>query len=277
MAAETFWVDGVANTQVPPDDRGLCLADGAFETLRVESGVISCKRRHATRLSRGLEVLSFPEPIQTALKGIDEAEVILNNTFPQATGTLRLTLTRGSGPRGYKVPERQKPRCILRFSPGLANFDALAPLTVSRVRWSSQPFFRGCKLLARTEQVVALEEARGRGFSDAIMCDASGSWVSTTSGNLFLRVGDRFITPPVDEVGIAGTRREAILDHWAQMLGYQVSIRKISSYDIASAQEAWCCNSVVGIRRIVAVDQFTFTEMTASDALSACIHREKAS
>ena len=277
MAAETFWVDGVVNTEVPPDDRGLCLADGAFETLRVESGVISCKRRHAKRLGRGLEVLNFPEPSQTALKRVDEAEVILNSTIPQATGTLRLTLTRGSGPRGYKVPERQKPRCILRFSPGLANFDALAPLTVSRVRWSSQPFFRGCKLLARTEQVVALEEARGRGFSDAIMCDASGSWVSTTSGNLFLRVGDRFITPPVDEVGIAGTRREAILDQWAEMLGYQVSIRKISSYDIASAQEAWCCNSVVGIRRIVAVDQFTFTEMTASDALSACIHREKAS
>ena len=92
---------------------------------------------------------------------------------------------------------------------------------------------------------MALEEARARGFADAIMCDSSGSWVSTTSGNLFLRIGDCLITPPVKEAGIAGTRRQAILDHWANFLGYQVKVRKLTAEDIVSAQEAWSCNSVI--------------------------------
>jgi aminodeoxychorismate lyase len=276
VAEETFWVDGVANAQVPPDDRGLSLADGVFETLRVEFGVISCKSRHAQRLSRGLEVLNFPTASQTALALIDEAESVLRGSLSEASGTLRLTVTRGSGPRGYKVPVHQTPRSILRFSPGIANAEPASRLTISGVRWSSQPFFQGCKLLARTEQVMALEEARARGFADAIMCDSSGSWVSTTSGNLFLRIGDCLITPPVNEAGIAGTRRQAILDHWAHFLGYQVKVRKLTAEHIVSAQEAWSCNSVRGICRIAAVDNYTFTEATASEALSTCIHQEGA-
>ncbi|MDG1065564.1 MAG: aminotransferase class IV [Luminiphilus sp.] len=274
MVKETFWVNGVANAEVPPDDRGLCLADGVFETLRVELGVVSCKRRHVQRLGRGLQVLNFPAPEQTALTLINEAEKALKTTVAHASGTLRLTVTRGSGPRGYKVPQRQTPRSILRFSPGLVKAESPSLVTVSRVRWSTQPFFQGCKLLARTEQVMALDEACRRGFTDAIMCDSSGSWVSTASGNLFLRVGTCFITPPVNEVGIAGTRREAILDHWAKFLGYQVSIRKITADLVASAEEAWSCNSVAGIRRIASVDDSLFPESAASEALSALIHQE---
>ena len=276
MVTETFWVDGVAGAQVPADDRGLSLADGVFETLRVEGGVISCKGRHAQRLSRGLEVLKFPAATETALALIDKAESLLSHSVSEANGTLRLTVTRGSGPRGYKIPVSQTPRSILRFSPGLADSQPASRLTISRVFWSTQPFFQGCKLLARTEQVMALEEARTRGFTDAIMCDSSGSWTSTTSGNLFLRRGDCLITPPVNEVGIAGTRREAILDCWAKLLGYQVEVRKLTADDIVSAQEAWSCNSVRGICRIAAVDNFTFTETTASEALSVCIHQESA-
>ena len=276
MVTETFWVDGVAGAQVPADDRGLSLADGVFETLRVEGGVISCKGRHAQRLSRGLEVLKFPAATETALALIGKAESLLSHSVSEANGTLRLTVTRGSGPRGYKIPVSQTPRSILRFSPGLADTQPASRLTISRVFWSNQSFFQGCKLLARTEQVMALEEARTRGFTDAIMCDPSGSWTSTTSGNLFLRRGDCLITPPVNEVGIAGTRREAILDCWAKLLGYQVEVRKLTADDIVSAQEAWSCNSVRGICRIAAVDDFTFTEATASEALSVCIHQESA-
>jgi len=274
LAGEAFWVNGVANAEVPPDDRGLCLADGVFETLRVELGVVLCKQRHVKRLDRGLQVLGFPASGNTALALINEAEKTLRSAAADATGTLRLTVTRGSGPRGYKVPEKQFPRSILRFSPGIYNVESPAVLTVSRVRWSAQPFFQGCKLLARTEQVVALDEACRKGFTDAIMCDSSGSWVSTTSGNLFLRVGACFITPPITEVGIAGTRREAILDHWAAFLGYQVSVREITADDVAMAEEAWSCNAVVGVRRIASVDDANFPETVASEALSACIHEE---
>ena len=276
MATETFWVDGVINAEVSPDDRGLCLADGVFETLRVERGVILCKRRHVQRLSRGLETLRFPAPAQSGLRLVEQAESALTNAIVDASGTLRLTFTRGSGPRGYKIRKNQSPRSILRFSPGLAMAEPPAALTISKVYWSSQPVFQGCKLLARTEQVMALEEARARGFTDAIMCDSAGSWVSTTSGNLFLRIGACLVTPPVDDVGIAGTRREAIVDRWAKILGYEVSIRKITRDDIISAQEAWSCNAVRGISPIVSVDEFLFSETTASEALAACIHQEGA-
>ena len=276
MSAETFWVDGVIGALVPPDDRGLNLADGAFETLRIDSGVISWRQLHAERLGHGLAVLCFPAPENTAFELLRWAEELLRDSLGVVSGTLRLTVTRGSGPRGYAIPEPCRLRTVLRFSPGFPAELAPANLTVSRIFWSSQPLFAGCKLLTRTEQVMAMAEARALGFDDALMCDSSGAWLSTASGNLFLRRGSVLITPPLDDAGIAGTRRCAIIEHCAPALGYEVEVRVIEDRDHRLADEVMFCNAVIGMRSIGAVDGCRYPASDAASALDRALHAENA-
>lgn len=276
MSAETFWVDGVLGALVPPDDRGLNLADGAFETLRIHSGVISWRQLHAERLAQGLTVLSFPAPENTSFELLRWAEALLHDTLGAVSGTLRLTVTRGSGPRGYAIPEPCRLRTVLRFSPELPAGLAPANLTVSRIPWSSQPLFAGCKLLSRTEQVMAMTEARALGFDDGLMCDSTGAWLSTASGNLFLRRGSVLITPPLADAGIAGTRRRAVIEHCATALGYQVEVRPIDDRDHRLADEAMYCNAVIGMRSIGAVDGYRYPAFDAALALDRALHAENA-
>ena len=272
MVGETFWVDGVQGACVPPDDRGLGLADGVFETMRFAAGRIGWRQLHLQRLAKGLEVLGFTDPQQTAETVLLDAARRLEAAFGAVDGTLRLTVTRGSGPRGYAIPEGGALRTILRFNPGLTEHTVPARLIVSSINWSHQPHFAGCKLLARTEQVMALAQAQDRGFQEAVMCDFNGSWLSTASGNLFLRRGATLITPPLECSGISGTRRRAIIDHCAQAAGYDIQIRPVNEEDERHAEEALFCNAVVGVRSISAIDSRRFDNFEAAARLGPLVN-----
>ena len=271
---DLFWVDGRLGARVPPDDRGLALADGVFETLRVEQGEICCLRLHRERLAKGLEVLQFTDPSHRAEMALATATACLTAATDNASGTLRLSVTRGSSARGYAIPSDVVPRTIVRYSPGLAEVSARARVTVAAVAWSEQPAYQGCKLLCRTEQVMALAGARDAGFDDVVMPAPDGSWQSTGSGNLFLRFGDLLVTAPVGAAGIAGTRRHAIIHYWGEQMGYQVSVAPISCGEAAGADEAFYCNAVVGVRGIESIDQLRFEEHGAADRLAGVIHQD---
>ena len=270
--ADLFWVDGRLGGLVPPDDRGLALADGVFETLKVIDGELACRRLHQERLALGLRVLQFPSGAATAKVALDAAIDCVLACQPRATGTLRLTVTRGSGPRGYGIPPDVVPRSIVRFSPGTVTASSRARLTVGDLVWSEQPSYHGCKLLTRTEQVLALANARAAGFDEVIMPDREGNWLSTGSGNLFIRRGNALVTPPIGPAGIAGTRRRAIVEKWAEHLGYQMLVEPISPTDALAADEAFFCNAVIGIRGIDTIDGKVFSEHVAADRLAAVIH-----
>ena len=93
------WVDGAAADAVPADDRGLNYADGAFETLYCDAGVLSCPDLHEARLASALECLGFHDPQTLASQCFDEMKQLLAEVAH--TGVVRCTVTRGSGPRGY--------------------------------------------------------------------------------------------------------------------------------------------------------------------------------
>ena len=96
------WVDGVAADTVPADDRGLNYADGAFETLSCHEGCIQHEDLHRTRLTRALSALGVTSAAEHSERLFEEAGRCLETAGH--TGVARLTVTRGSGPRGYAPP-----------------------------------------------------------------------------------------------------------------------------------------------------------------------------
>ena len=55
--------------------------------------------------------------------------------------------------------------------------------------WAHQPQLAGLKLLARTEQVLAAQEAAAQQWDDALMLDAQDHVISSTRGNIFAFFG----------------------------------------------------------------------------------------
>lgn len=274
--ADRFWIDGLPAAVVPADDRGLALADGVFETLRVANGAVCCARLHRERMALGLQRLGFTDPFSLAERAFTESmQWLCSSSDAHQEGVLRLSITRGSGPRGY-APGAAHPRIMARFSDGLPGRLAPAVMQVATVTWPDQPALAGHKLLARTEQVLAAIEAEQLGVNDVVMTDINGHWLSSYMGNIFLRIQSTLLTPSLDRAGIAGTRRRAVIEHWAGVYGFEVNVCTIGPDHIAAADEMFITNSVIGVRSVQCVGSDTFNSTCAVDALYSSIHQDYA-
>ena len=261
------WVDGVAADTLPADDRGLNYSDGAFETLSCHEGRIQHEDLHRSRLTRALSALGVTSASEQGERLFDNAGQCLETA--RHTGVARLTVTRGSGPRGYTPPELPQLRSILSASPKPDSSNCVLRCGVAKTRWATQPQLAGLKLLARTEQVLAAAEAAAAGWDDMVMLDSDDHVISSSRANLFMLLDEKVMTPCLNRCGIAGTRRELLLTQILPALNYVFEIRPISLVECLSADALITTNSISGVTPITQLGQFKLRSDAGSDWVTA--------
>ena len=261
------WVDGVAADTVPADDRGLNYADGAFETLSCHEGRIQHEDLHRSRLTRALAALGVPSAAEQSERLFEEAGRCLETAGH--TGVARLTVTRGSGPRGYAPPVPPQLRSILRASARPNSSLSALRCGIATTRWATQPQLAGLKLLARTEQVLAAGEAATDGWDDMLMLDSDDRVISSSRANLFMLFGEKVATPSLDRCGIAGTRRELLLTELLPAMDWVVGVRPISLAECLSADALVTTNSISGVTPITQLGESKLGSDAGSDWVRA--------
>jgi len=237
-------VNGQPGEHLPVTDRGLAYGDGLFETLAVRNGVALYWDRHMARLSEGCTRLGLPIP-DTAQWSREAATVLASGEY----GALKLILTRGSGPRGYRAPP--SPQCT-RILMGLE--DARPPadwqtqgvdVRICRTRLARNPALAGMKHLNRLEQVLARAEWQDE-FQEGIMLDTEGHVVEGTMSNLFLIRDEQLCTPLLDACGVAGITRARVMEA-ARGLGIAVRECRLRETDLHAAQGLFLTNTLIGL------------------------------
>ena len=261
------WVDGVAADTVPADDRGLNYSDGAFETLSCHEGRIQHEDLHRSRLTRALAALAVTSAAEQGERLFTNAAQCLETA--RHTGIARLTVTRGSGPRGYSPPGLPQLRSILSAYPRPESSHSALRCDVANTRWATQPQLAGLKLLARTEQVLAAAEAAAAGWDDMVMLDSDDHVISSSRANLFMLLDEKVMTPCLDRCGIAGTRRELLLTQILPALNYAVEIRPISLAECLSADALITTNSISGVTPITQLGESKLGSDAGSDWVTA--------
>ncbi len=224
--------------ELPLTDRGCAFGDGLFETLFVHEGRVIRLADHLARLRFGLARLGLPEPSgERVLAVLDEV------IEAKATGVCKLMVTAGTGPRGYRRPERPELTVTATFGP-LPPVPA-APLALDPVPVALEGAnaLRGLKHLNRLVQVLA-QQSLPRGRVEGLMLDPAGRVVSGTMGNLFWRERDGWHTPPLVGGAIAGTRRA----WWIETLGARIT--PCAPGRLALAETAFLCNAVSAWRPV---------------------------
>lgn len=237
-------VDGVAQPQVDATDRGLHYGDGLFETLAVFEGKIRCWEDHWKRLSEGCQQLGLHCPEQALL----EREVFeLSEGAPRKV--VKILLTRGSGPRGYRIPEKGTTRRILiandwpDYPPQHAREGVRVRLCQTRL--GHNPALAGLKHCNRLEQVLARQEWQDEA-EEGLMLDVDGNVIEGTMSNVFLVFNDALMTPDVSRCGVAGVTRQRIIDRSPE-LGIPVEITEITLEQLHDAQALFLCNTLIGL------------------------------
>jgi 4-amino-4-deoxychorismate lyase len=245
-------INGVAVDCVDSSDRGLLYGDGLFETMAVRNGRVSSWPRHMSRLLAGCKRLGIPAVDTTRLA--QEADELLAGA---GHAVLKVIVTRGSGGRGYRMPEKTAPRRILQlhpwpeFPPAAAEAGVTARLCSMRL--CHNPLLAGIKHLNRLEQVLARREWDDPQTGEGLLLDADGCLVEGTMSNLFLVRQRVLLTPDLRGCGVAGIMRSIILD-LAERMSLPVKISTLDMADLHTADEVFLCNSLIGIWPVIAVD-----------------------
>lgn len=257
-------IDGRTMAQVDAMDRGLNYGDGVFRTLRIAEARPRWWDEHLAKLAEDCTRLALDCPDRATL----ERDIAKLDPLP-AWGVLRITVTRGQGPRGYRPPRPQHctrilacwPEAVRAFSgPGLT-------LRACDLRLGHQPALAGVKHLNRLENILARAEWDDPHIDEGVLLDQDGRVVSGVMGNLFLWRDACLQTPRMHACGVAGVARARLM-RLAREEGMRVEEADFDLAALLSADEVMLTNSLTGLRRVASLGDRIWPEPCISPRLT---------
>ncbi len=235
-------------------DRGFLYGDGLFESLRVVRGQPFLWDTHMERFTHGAHVLKLRPPLTSVEMRHAAERLVQLNTLPDAV--LRITLTRGPGPRGYSPRGADRPTLAmtLHAAPGP---DAKMPtgvrLITSSFRVSADDPLANVKTCNKLPHILARAEADAAGADDALLLNTRGHLAEATASNLFWLSGDVLLTPPSRAGALMGITRGVVFE-LARKLGLETGEVDGMPAVLRQAAGVILTNSVSGITEVVNLD-----------------------
>lgn len=266
----TTLVDGQPAASVPAADRGLLYGDGVFRTLRVRGGRPLNWRIHYRLLEADCVALGLPCPAEALLR--EELACVAPG---DAVG--RITVTRGSGQRGYAYTQPVVPSRIVSAYPSVP-VDVAATREGVRVRrchlvLGEQPRLAGVKSLNRLENVIARAEWQDPAIREGLLADAAGRVIEGTMSNVFVAYGRRLVTPDLARCGVRGAQRERIRE-LALGAGLVVDVSDVTFAGLLDADEVFLANSVIGVWPVAAFESHTWTPGPVTREVQSLLARD---
>ena len=254
MPAEAL-LNGEPASRLIPLDRACQFGDGLFETMAVRAGRPCLWGYHLRRLQHGCERLGLP-PVEPGLLWRESLQLAQG----REQAILKIIISAGSSDRGYARDPAAAPGRWLGIGdwPRSGPLAADRPLVVQecRIRLGSQPLLGGIKHLNRLEQVLARREL-GEDADEGIVCDSQGRPLEGIAANLLLRLDDRYLTPPIDEAGVAGTVRQLLLDA-ADRLDLPLKVQALSMDQLYRGRALFMTSALLGIRPVARIGGHVF-------------------
>lgn len=219
-------------------DQGLLLADGVFDTSLIVHGSMILRMAHLNRLINDAIALNI------AINHQRINALVAKFLTKNHSGVLRITVTSGPAERRFVNAKRTFPTVLMNLSP-LNRGDQFEPISLqtSLIRRNSTSPTSRHKTLAYTDNVAAFRAAQAEGYDDALFLNTCGNICCTTIGNLFLKIDDIWVTPPISDGVLPGVMRQWLLGAGSD-LDIKITEESITAHDLQSVKSAFMMNSV---------------------------------
>ena len=234
---------------VPIDDRAFQYGDGLFETIAIRAGRPRLWQFHLQRLASGCERLGIRMPAEQNLR--EQLDYALDaGNVDAGSGTAKMILSAGSGPRGYGRDREIEPRIFVGVFPGNAlpgsAYEEGVDAMVCETRLAGPSVLAGLKTLNRLEQVFGRSECVAANAFEGLMVDADERVICGTMSNVFIVIDHTLITPALTRCGVAGVMRRLVLESFAAN-DKAVVIRDVTLAELWQSNEVFLSNSQFGV------------------------------
>ena len=172
------------------------------------------------RFTDGSELLAITLPQSTgSLLGMVR-ELTDRNGCPKSV--VRITLSRGTGQRGYGVSGDETPTLLITQHPLPTPPSKPLSLVTTKARVAIDDPLAQVKSANKLVSILAKREATAKQADDGLMLNSNGNATETSSANLFWVENGVLHTPPISDGVLPGVTRRLVID-LASALGQAVS------------------------------------------------------
>jgi branched-subunit amino acid aminotransferase/4-amino-4-deoxychorismate lyase len=246
-----------------PTDRGLTHGLGLFETILAIDGLPALLDHHIERMLASCNLLGWSNPLPNNLRSAIIQQLAAAK-LNQGSARVRLAISAGSGP----------------LASSTLGSDHLAWITVSRsedppqsislckapFHHPSESFLAGMKSASYAENLLALNNARQRGFDDALYLNHENRICETTISNIFIVINDALHYPPNDSGCLPGITRALIIE-LAEKNGIHASAKPLTEDDLLASHEVFVTSAIRGVVRVSRYESTEYTQTTITEKL----------
>ena len=265
MSQRVVYLDGTflpeADATVPLLTHALHYGTGVFEGIRAyrdpATGGLSMLRplEHFERMARNVKFLQMHLP-HSPMKLVEIArELIRRNAFSSDVYIRPLAFKSGTTVGVVLPPEQSFAMIAVPFGEYLDARNGIhcGVSTWRRLTDNSIPC-QGKICGAYVNSALAAQEARDRGFDEAIFLNEAGCVAEGSAMNIFLVRDGILHTPDVSQGILEGITRDTIITLAADRMGIQTRLRAIDRAELYLCDEAFLCGTAAQVAPVTRID-----------------------
>ena len=118
--------------------------------------------------------------------------------------------------------------------------------------------------------ILATQDAKEKGFDEAILLDQSGNVSEAPGENIFLVKNNQLITPSLSSSALDGITRRSIIT-LAKDMKLKVKIQKVSKKELKAADEIFLSSTAAEITPIIKIDKKTVGNGKVGNITKLCM------
>lgn len=251
-------------------NRAFLYGDGVFETLKVVNSKVLFLEDHYFRLMASMRIVRMQIPNNFTLEYFEE-QVISTATACNCTDAARVRFTVYRNDGGYYLPQTREVSYVIQASPlasALYSFsDAAYEVDLYKDFFISKQLLSTIKTTNKMISITGSIYAQENDLQNCLLLNNEKNVVEALNGNLFMLMGNKLITPPIDEGCLNGITRKKILELANKIEGIEVVQEPISPFDLQKADELFITNIIIGIQSITQYRKKGYTTKLAAQLL----------
>jgi len=259
-----------SDLQLTVSNRSFLYGDGIFETLKIVNNKILFFEDHYFRLMASMRIVRMEIPMTFTMEFLEEQILKLVEVLAiKDAARVRFTVFRNEG--GFYLPNDNSISFVIQASE-LENIRYKIPKIQFEVDLYKdfivpRQLLSTLKTANKITHITASIFAKENQLDSTLLINETKNVIEAASGNLFMLMGNKLITPPISEGCLNGIMRKQIITLAKQIDSVEVIEAAISPFDLQKADELFITNVVVGIQPITKYRKKDFEVRLANQLL----------
>lgn len=248
-------------------NRGFLFGDSVFETVRTLNKKVLFLEDHYFRLMASMRICRMEIPMHLTMEYFESQILNLIQHSNAPANRVRFSVFRIGD--GFYMPTTNDVEFLVTFQPlenevylfNEANYE----VELFKDAYVTKQLLSTLKTNNKMIQITGSIFAKENGYQNCLLLNDEKNVVEALQGNVFMKMGNQLLTPPISDGCLNGIMRKQVLALAQKVEGLQVIEKSISPFNLQKADELFITNVIQGIQPITKYRKKTYENGLAKE------------